>query len=73
MAKYTLNIARFLKYVWPFYNIMHEGVKRAIHGINALCIELAQHILVFIQVKTNSFIIHVFHLTFEDEISNFVF
>ena len=31
MAKYTLkscgvNTARFLKYVWPFYNIMHERV-----------------------------------------------
>ena len=24
MAKHT---ARFLKYVWPFYNIMHERVK----------------------------------------------
>ena len=33
MAKHTLKIsrcstARFLKYVWPFYNIMHERVKR---------------------------------------------
>ena len=32
MAKHTLkscgvNTARFLKYVWPFYNIMHERVK----------------------------------------------
>ena len=29
MAKDTLKIfhtARFLKYVWPFYNIMHEKV-----------------------------------------------
>ena len=22
-----MNTARFLKYVWPFYNIMHERVK----------------------------------------------
>ena len=22
-----MNTASFLKYVWPFYNIMHEGVK----------------------------------------------
>ena len=22
-----VNTARFLKYVWPFYNIMHEKVK----------------------------------------------
>ena len=32
MAKHTLKILRcshlrFLKYVWPFYNIMHERVK----------------------------------------------
>ena len=30
MAKHTLNILRcerFLKYVWPFYNIMNERVK----------------------------------------------
>ena len=32
MAKHTLkilrlNTTRFLKYVWPFYNIMHERVK----------------------------------------------
>ena len=32
MAKHTLkilwcSIARFLKYAWPFYNIMHERVK----------------------------------------------
>ena len=32
MAKHTLkscgvNTARFLKYVWPFYNIMNERVK----------------------------------------------
>ena len=24
---YGVNTARFLKYVWPFYNIMHERVK----------------------------------------------
>ena len=24
---YGVYIARFLKYVWPFYNIMHERVK----------------------------------------------
>ena len=34
MAKQTLkscgvNTARFLKYVWPFYNIMHERVKKS--------------------------------------------
>ena len=23
-----VNIARFLKYVWPFYNIMHERVRK---------------------------------------------
>ena len=23
-----MNAARFLKYVWPFYNIMHERVNR---------------------------------------------
>ena len=23
---YGVNTARFLKYVWPFYNIMHERV-----------------------------------------------
>ena len=23
-----MNTARFLKYVWPFYNIMHERVKK---------------------------------------------
>ena len=23
-----VNTARFLKYVWPFYNIMHERVKK---------------------------------------------
>ena len=32
MAKYTLKILRckqrFLKYVWPFFDIMHERVKR---------------------------------------------
>ena len=33
MAKHTIkilrpvNTARFLKYLWPFYNIMHERVK----------------------------------------------
>ena len=32
MVKHTLKIlwcpiAKFLKYVWPFYNIMHERVK----------------------------------------------
>ena len=26
MAKHTLKV--FLKYVWPFYNIMHERVKQ---------------------------------------------
>ena len=25
-----MNTVRFLKYVWPFYNIMHERVKQAI-------------------------------------------
>ena len=25
-----VNTARFLKYVWPFYNIMHERVNRDI-------------------------------------------
>ena len=25
-----LNTANFLKYVWPFYNIMHERVNRKI-------------------------------------------
>ena len=34
MAKHTLkicgvNTTRFLKYVWPFYNIMHERVNSA--------------------------------------------
>ena len=24
-----VNTARFLKYVWPFYNILHEGIKCA--------------------------------------------
>ena len=24
----VVNNARFLKYVWPFYNIIHETVKR---------------------------------------------
>ena len=33
MAKHTLkscgvHTAKFLKYVWPFYNIMHERVKK---------------------------------------------
>ena len=23
-----MNTAKFLKYVWPFYNIMHERVKK---------------------------------------------
>ena len=26
---YGVNTARFLKYVWPFYNIMHEKIKKA--------------------------------------------
>ena len=25
---FSVNTARFLKYVWPFYNIMHESVKK---------------------------------------------
>ena len=34
MAKRTSkNTARFLKYVWPFYNIMHERVKTSIIGM----------------------------------------
>ena len=37
MAKHTLkscgvNTARFLKYVWPFYNIIHERVKEQSHS-----------------------------------------
>ena len=24
MAKHNVNTAKFLKYVWPFFNIMHE-------------------------------------------------
>ena len=38
MAKHTLKIvhtARFLKYVWPFYNIMHERVNKS-EAINLL-------------------------------------
>ena len=27
MAKYTVHTARFLRHVWPFYNIMHARVK----------------------------------------------
>ena len=27
-----VNITRFLKYVWPFYNIMHERVRKKIPG-----------------------------------------
>ena len=27
MAKHTFHTAGLLKYVWPFYNIMHERVK----------------------------------------------
>ena len=32
----VVNLAerRFLKYVWPFYNIMHERVNRQIVPIN---------------------------------------
>ena len=29
MAKHTLKISRFLKYVWPFYNI-HEGLTKKV-------------------------------------------
>ena len=28
-----VNTARFLKYVWPFYNIMHESVKGEIWSV----------------------------------------
>ena len=29
LLKYCdVNIARFFKYVWPFFNVMHEGVKQ---------------------------------------------
>ena len=31
MAKQTLNTARFLKYVWPFYSIMHEKVNKILN------------------------------------------
>ena len=31
MAKYTYTI-RFLKYMWPFFNIMHDKVNK--HAIN---------------------------------------
>ena len=46
MAKYTLkscgvNTARFLKYVWPFYNMMHERVKISI--MHWICQHLACH------------------------------
>ena len=27
MAKRTLKILRFLKYVWPYYNIIHERIQ----------------------------------------------
>ena len=43
MAKHTLkscgvNTARFLKYIWSFYNIMHERVN--ISKINGSVVEL---------------------------------
>ena len=31
-----MNSARFLKYVWPFYKIMHERVK----GLKKCCSEM---------------------------------
>ena len=31
-----MNTARFLEYVWPFYNIMHERVKKENKIINSL-------------------------------------
>ena len=30
LKSYGENKAGFLKYVWPFYNIMHERVKRKV-------------------------------------------
>ena len=29
-----MNTAKFLKYVWPFYNIMHERVKKELKKKN---------------------------------------
>ena len=33
----SVNTARFLKYVWPFYNIMHERVNELWQGSPAIC------------------------------------
>ena len=55
MAKHTLKILRcserFLKYVWPFYNIMHERVKS---GLNALAGSSARHHQMTIEAEQNS-------------------
>ena len=28
-----MNTAKFLKYVWPFYNIMRERVNKQVEGV----------------------------------------
>ena len=39
-----MNTARFLKYAWPFYNIMHERVKTSIVNLNFGKKETKSHI-----------------------------
>ena len=63
MGKYTLkscgvNTARFLKYVWPFYNIMHERVKkRAFAFYNSQNNFFSEHFKVVVSVfnRTSKF------------------
>ena len=54
MAKHTLkflqcgvNTARFLKYVWPFYNIVHERDKTISDFVKTLLTMKESYILVF--------------------------
>ena len=37
-----VHTPRFLKYVWPFYNIMHESVKYIRVGLSAVLQKIEQ-------------------------------
>ena len=42
----TICTARFLKYVWPFYNIMHERVK--VNNLDPKASGTYNHFLIFV-------------------------
>ena len=55
MVNYMVNTTRFLKYVWPFFNILYEKVNRQHIKIELINSKTKnRHVLTLQELKTDS-------------------